>query len=379
MTSDFIVESANCYIVNGPGWYKIPLVMGNGVKGNVANTSAFQVNGYRDFNNNNLVSSSSVKLKDLTGNPDVQNPQIVWTDVDGLVSSTSLSVSSDDNWLIFEVPSSTIAQGNAVISVTDGTNIMWSYHIWVTNHTALDDFTVKRKQGSPAASNPEESFTIMPYYLGWITTGGTLEKYGESTIFVKLKQTGTNSIAVMKVFRPSYIYHIGVPVGTCTNYQWGRKDPFVVGHFTTGSGSNSLYKSIRMPSVFNNSGGFGSNYALWSTNYSSSTSRYTDVSKSIYDPCPAGYKLLESYAFGYSSYYNNFAYNNSSFTDGGGKSFYLPLAGYITSSGSAYGTGEIYFGTAFCNGSSQYYTSHGGWSAQGSTITNCMPILPVKE
>lgn len=381
MTSDFIVESANCYIVNGPGWYRIPLVMGNGVKGNVANTSAFQVSGYRDFNNNNLVSSSSVKLKDLTGNPDVQNPQIVWTDVDGLVSSTSLSVSSDDNWLIFEVPSSSIAQGNAVISVTNGTNIMWSYHIWVTNHTALDDFTVKRKQGSPAVSHPEESFTIMPYYLGWITTGGTLEKYGESTIFVKLEQTGTNSIAVMKVFRPSYIYHIGVPVGTCTNYQWGRKDPFVTGHFTMENTTGSLYQSIRKPSVFNNSGAFGNNYALWSTNYSSSTSRYTDVSKSIYDPCPAGYKLLECYAFGYSSWYNNFTYStdDSSLTDGGGKSFYLPKAGYISSSGTASGTGEIFFGTAFCGGNSQYYTNHGGWSAQSSYITNCMPILPVKE
>lgn len=32
-----IIESANSYIVNGPGWYKIPLVMGNGVKNNAIN------------------------------------------------------------------------------------------------------------------------------------------------------------------------------------------------------------------------------------------------------------------------------------------------------------------------------------------------------
>lgn len=56
-----ITESANCYIVNGAGWYKIPLVMGNGVKNNAPNTSAYNGANFVNYKNNTVSSSGPLK------------------------------------------------------------------------------------------------------------------------------------------------------------------------------------------------------------------------------------------------------------------------------------------------------------------------------
>ena len=226
----------------------------------------------------------------------------------------------------------------------------------------------------------------MPYYLGWIYTGGTLTKYDSSTIYVKLTQTGSSNTKVMKVYRPSYVSSTGNPVGTCTYYQWGRKDPFKDGKYTTSSSSsNTVTKAINTPSVFNSSGGFGQVYNLWSTNYNASAASngYLDVHKSIYDPCPAGYQLLENTAFGYNAG-NILTYTSSdkSFTDGDGKVFYLPFVGWISSSGSPAQQTDLFFCTAHCSGSGnfQYYSVVGTtWNMHSSTYTNCMPVLPAQD
>lgn len=389
MTSDYINESANCYIVNGPGYYKIPLVMGNGVKNGVDNTSAFGVTGYVSFDDTSLKSASNVRLKNHGAVKD-NSADIVWTD-DGYSNAHVVgNLSNDSDWLYFSVgndPDAPIVQSNTVIQVTNTSNVvMWSYHIWVTNHTAADDFSVTRKNYNSYAA---KTFTIMPYYVGWKTTGGTLKQYASSTIYVKLSQLGSGDTKVMKVYRPSYIYNESYPVGTCTFYQWGRKDPFT-NSVSTKNTMNTIAKTITLPEYFEITNSYSSNnYALWSTNYSSSTVRNTKVQKSIYDPCPAGYNVMEVYGFGYSSNLFSFSSTELQFTDGGDHAFYLPFIGNISDQGyfadvGITGTDKLSFWDAFRGGTNaQYYrykpADSTPWNASSASILYGYPVLPMKS
>ena len=183
-----IQESANSYIVNGCGWYQIPLVMGNGVKNNALNPDETTYKGY-----NGTGDDKRVLFKDYKGN-NVQNPylhssssgvgtptsaEIVWEDIEGLIESQKdanghntyelpsgcISQSNGVYWLKFRVPTvregqwihkdnwgstgTTLRneprQGNAVIAVKDASGTtMWSYHIWVT------DYVPRNYSGAPA-------------------------------------------------------------------------------------------------------------------------------------------------------------------------------------------------------------------------------------
>lgn len=77
-------------------------------------------------------------------------------------------------------------------------------------------------------------------------------------------------------------------------YQWGRKDPFAIGHFSTSTDTVTPAESAQHPNVF-----YGKGQNNWFSGSvsdflnSSFTSDNLDVS-SIYDPCPAGYSVPDS-------------------------------------------------------------------------------------
>lgn len=335
MESDYIRESANSYIVNGVGYYKIPLVMGNGVKFNQANTAAYDGTNFINYKGT-TVSSTGPYLHNTGSNPSAA--YVVWEDVSGLIEADASYDLPDDPddldddpiavdgngvyWLRFHVNQA--KQGNAVIAVTDGTNVMWSYHIWVTNYIPQN----YPGGGSADGSVYNTSYTVMPVNLGWVydNSGSTSNVYPGACVYVKLRQFGGKE-AVMKVERPRYSETTTTAANTDSPYggyspyyQWGRKDAFWPGTCPTndakgknvttygknpasasstntpGSGNSTstsgIATSISNPHQFITASpwwGTSDKHDLWNKGQTSYLTSSSSTNKTIYDPCPVGY------------------------------------------------------------------------------------------
>lgn len=302
-TDNYITESANCYIVNGPGYYKIPLVMGNGVINNVVNSNDHTYKGltsktyaveFVNYRNTSITSSPYLKAQGGT----IGTASLLWSDPADLVTVDGIS----GDWLTFHLNKADIEQGNAVIAVYDNSSpatIMWSYHIWVT------DFVPQSRYLTINSNN------LMPYTLGWVTTAGTYQKDG-GAVYVRLKQDTSNQIKVLSLVAPEGAETRTAEGGRTPYYQWGRKDPFmpssVVSGFTatttarSGGFASSYYTSIINPMTLygGNTRWWGNTmapvYNIWTAeDYNGSLASVT--TKTIYDPCPAGYKVPHNQAY----------------------------------------------------------------------------------
>ena len=242
--------TANSYIVSSAGSYKFSTVKGNG--------------------------TTSVGT--------VSKAEVLWesfgTDVTPNVGDLVKNVKYADGTISFDTPS-TFKEGNAVIAAKDASgNILWSWHIWLTDQPLGQEYY-------------NNAGTMMDRNLG--ATSAT----------------------------PGDVGALGLL------YQWGRKDPFL--------GSSSISSEIEAKSTItwpsavssDSSNGTiayatanpttlitcnGSNYDWYYTGSSSTdNTRWTtsESSKSIYDPCPAGWRVPDgssngvwSTALGSSSSYN---------------------------------------------------------------------------
>lgn len=256
------VETANCYIVSKPGvTYKFPVtVMGNGVSG---------------------------------GSPLApKSAQVLWQTGAGLVENVRLK----EGFVSFSIsgePGTTVTPGNAVIAVysEDGCQgrILWSWHLWITG----EDLASKLQTWQAHADAPAQfsSARLMDRNLGAL---GTTDWASSST-----------------------------NVSKGLNYQWGRKDPFV-GPDDSGLKSNVMaptydaggkaISQMALASSFSNAPAWThvdtklsvADIAAYPMAFVSGASNYiwldgnTDGlwsdSKTIYDPCPPGYKVMNQYA-----------------------------------------------------------------------------------
>ena len=243
--------TANSYIVSATGSYKFTTVKGN--------------------------SSESVGA--------VSSAEVLWesfgTDVTPNVGDLVKNVKYADGTISFDTPSA-FNEGNAVIAAKDASGtILWSWHIWLTD----------QPQGQEYYNN---AGTMMDRNLG--ATSAT----------------------------PGDVGALGLL------YQWGRKDPFL--------GSSSISSEIEAKStgtwpsaVSSNSTNGTIEYATAypttfikynSTNYdwyytgSSTTdnTRWTTSTamKSIYDPCPSGWRVPDG---GNNGIWSKALGSSSSFTD----------------------------------------------------------------
>ena len=222
--------SANCYIISEAGLYKFSTVKGN--------------------------SSKSVGA--------VSSAEVLWetfgTDVTPNVGDLVKNISYKNGEVTFQT-ADTFTRGNAVIAAKDASgNILWSWHIWLTDQPQAQVYN-------------NDAGTMMDRNLG--ATSAT----------------------------PGDVGALGLL------YQWGRKDPFL------GSSSisrNTIAKStITWPSAVKSDSSNGTidyatanpttyitynnkNYDWYYTGDSSTdNTRWTTSSsvKSIYDPCPAGWRV----------------------------------------------------------------------------------------
>ncbi|MCI6211632.1 fimbrillin family protein, partial [Bacteroides heparinolyticus] len=338
-----VMRTANCYIVNAAGRYKLPLVYGNAVDkvkvpGTGNNTSAYTStasgtdilttfinhlgNGITDpyiYNNANCTPNSCT---------------LVWQDEQNLV--TNVALSSDGHFLEFTVNQSTIRLGNAVVAVRDASNtVLWSWHIWVTDYVP--------GSGDKAITNfQNRTYTIMPVNLGWCD--GLSITYAERTVLVKFKQTGTASQQTITVKQK---VHTIVELGNNTFYQWGRKDPFM-GALRGANDVKSINKTwydadgnvktnqlpptssfpynndciklgIALPNTYCKNFTMDQKYTnLWSADNTVQTTNDNPVVKTIYDPCPVGYSLPPSNAFTGFTTTGQYAMDTSQFNVSGG-------------------------------------------------------------
>ena len=255
-------STANCYIVTKAGAYAFKAVKGN--------------------------SSESVGS--------VASAEVLWetfgTDVAPAVGDLVKDVSYKDGEITF---TATDKKGNAVIAAKDAAgNILWSWHIWLTDQPKEQEYY-------------HNAGTMMDRNLG--ATSST----------------------------PGDVGALGLL------YQWGRKDPFL--------GSSSISEAVEAkstitwPSAVSSDSSTGTiAYAIanpttfitdnsknddwYYTGYSSTdNTRWTtsDKAKSIYDPCPAGWRVPDggengvwSKALGSSSEFTNVfdnVYKGMNFSD----------------------------------------------------------------
>ena len=307
-------ETANCYVVNAPGYYKFPIVYGNGIVGGIFNLSAFNSSNYVTYNGTKMNTLSSAWISG------VSSASLVWQDANGLIANT-ISIIQDatdnnNNYISFYIPKSSIKQGNAVIAVKNSSNqIMWSWHIWVT---ALDVNSTQAVTSSFGGTL--HTLNFMPVPLGWNSASATVNPKAYT---LSVKQEGSGKIANGTVTQAG---QTGSASGTCTFYQWGRKDPFPPsnGSSLTSTTDKTVYKydasgisttsncwsqssssvniatSILNPSTFyKGSANWCSqdSYELWNVGEDDYNVDFETITKSVYDPSPAGFRLPETAAF----------------------------------------------------------------------------------
>ena len=170
--------------------------------------------------------------------------EIVWEDVPGVVTMPSF----DGKRINFMASG---IEGNALVAAknAEGT-IVWSWHVWVTDKPAEQIY-----------ENSLGSFTVLDRNLGATRADrGTGDEWLES-----------RGLA----------------------YFWGRKDPFWYGNYThTDNEWMTVLTSVANPNMRHRTGTWWIGTSSWSQEHHPYL--WTADLKTIYDPCPIGYKVAVS-------------------------------------------------------------------------------------
>lgn len=282
--------TANCYIVSAPGTYAIPLVYGNAIKNGQPNQSAYNKDRkcYKDYQ------GKEISKPNIEGGT---NAKIIWQD--GGQVSNNLEIK--ENNLVFTVDKSNIKNGNAVVAVTDKYGVvMWSWHLWFRPTEKLETSTLGKGEDKIDVLSKEPLGLAYVKWLQSKNSDGT-NRLKDRHIRIKIKQNDSNgqTATVEIIQKPVYYREINT-----TSYQFGRKDPMpniAVDGFKIEPAAvdgkriqdliqnpGTFYTGDHLYSEFNN----GETYSLWATNITLKEHDRTNTVKSIYDPCPAGYKVL---------------------------------------------------------------------------------------
>ena len=385
--------TANCYVVSAPGWYAFPLVYGNAINNGSPNTSAYAPtaaahgeNYLTPFKKADGAGISSPFIEGATKAypfwEDVLSYALVPEDGCTVLSKTEATnkglTGCGCGYVMFEVKADALTQGNAVLAISNGTDIIWSWHIWVTDED-LTPIAVKNHDGTFNGD-------MLPVNLGWVAADVTTKAtgYPEKTLsvrFVQKKGDKVLNIVEKAPVRRQYVSSTEFSYSGYSPYwQWGRKDPFVranadgenVAENTNISGkaivkdvpakNHDIAFSIKNPDNFiqyfeklepkvwykENSGDKACDYYnLWNANNTGSGSSAPAYSskpvKTVYDPCPPGFQIPQGNAFtGFTTTGENVENNEASkfnvvgsfnkgwnfLTGYGDNTIFFPVSGY---------------------------------------------------
>ena len=307
--------TANCYVVNAAGTYKLPLVYGNAIVNGQQNSGAYDKDTkFVDYNGRHITSPYISR----SGTPD--NATLVWSD--GFYMFKDVKLSDDKQYLIFTLDQYYMQQANAVVAVRDAQdNIMWSWHIWVTEHNINQTAEVSAYQ------NISTKYHLMPYNLGWVDGKMVFYNPRELDFVFTQDKTETRRNMVLTQAGAKLDYR---DIGS-TYYQWGRKDPIVALKNRNELGEDDYrpmetsdpkyqYKvqpglvymkdAIRNPNIYYveqdplpqddhrwlYSESFS--YKLWDgTSQHAAEPNEMGSTKTVYDPSPRGFKVPFPYVF----------------------------------------------------------------------------------
>lgn len=318
-------NTANCYVVKTAGEYCFPLVYGNAIKNGAANTAAYtKVEGEysHDFVNH---------LDNVITDPYIANnagcvpfdAELSVCDTSNIFDKISVAEGNGGQYIRFSVNSVPSTGANGVISVFNESGmVMWSWHIWVWSDD-LTPVTITNRTGA--------DYNILPVNLA------TKKSTTEGKMYNWFYQWGRPTPML-----PPKDYNIK---SNATNY--GVKT------FAFSSAKADTYGiGIQNPQIFYESSSSPYNwfvadacYNLWDANCVSTGNSDNTVIKTVYDPCPAGFKMPNGNAFtGLSSKnavggFNNGWYFKRNAEDTTG--VFFPASGYRNGSyGSLYSVGD---------------------------------------
>ena len=378
------MNTANCYVVTRPGWYKIPAVYGNAFKNGTTNTAAYTSSTSEAFVLHNFIrhdgnAITAPWIKDNGINLDNGIAELLWQDQPNLVKDIQLQ--SDKKYIVFHVSQASIHEGNAVITlkepIFDSYNIVWSWHIWVYGGNDLKVINVKNNKEKSGGRPGQDNFDFLNENLGACHDIGESVSYPQSRVWIKVSNgRKTNIIEITRASGPFSYYGYNSPY-----YQWGRKDPFLP---SNGTGNNDKFlfsvdgivvkrfvirnmssngtpleakdeimNTIKHPDIFNTSYSMDNlYYNLWDTKCNEgggyngiNIAIFESATKSVYDPCPPGFCLPPNGAFtGFTSTGRNTGFFpefnvSGSFDKGwhfrtvlkeesGGETIFFPASGY---------------------------------------------------
>ncbi len=240
-------ETANCYMVNAPGYYSLPLIYGNARgEGGIDNKSAYTSTSecadelankfvLRNFVDHNDKAISGPEIPDgLIG-----DAVLLWQDSPELVRNVHLD--ADRKKINFQIDREAINQGNAVIAVrANGPDktILWSWHIWVTHYDWNNNLILATSKGYE--DNKEYWFT--PCNLGYCDDHD--EDKAAQTYSIRL--TATLPDGTTKEYKVEGVEQDAVEAsfaGDNTYYQWGRKDPMLSGIWNNDTHAHAIVSS----------------------------------------------------------------------------------------------------------------------------------------
>ena len=208
-------NTANCYVVSAPGYYSFPLVYGNALKNRSTNESAYKTGNTGSNILSNFINHTGAGISDpYIANNNGCTPakaELVWQDVMDLVTDIKYNAGSNGGNISFKVDRFSIQQGNAVIAIKDASNnVLWSWHIWVTDENIDNVIEVTNYQNV--------KYNIMPVNLGWCDDDVTT--YAERSCKVRFTAGDASKEVTIRQVSASITIR-----GNHPYYQWGRKDP----------------------------------------------------------------------------------------------------------------------------------------------------------
>ena len=301
------MTTANCYVVNAAGTYKLPLVYGNAIVNGSTNSQAYNDSHFVDYNNKHI---NGPWIKD-SGTP--KDATLVWSD--GFYMFTDVHLEGD--YLVFTINKEYMQQANAIVAVRDANGtIMWSWHIWVTERDINQ--THKVDDWSNGAT-----YDMMSSNLGWVD--GKQVYYDLRELKFTFTQNKTNDVKTMTVTQEGATFDYK-DAGS-TYYQWGRKDPIValMNRDKTGVDdyrrldvptNDYLYKTnddglvtcaegIKHPNVYYVKSTHATAWLtdaayspkLWNIDGTEGNKWVESSKKTVYDPSPKGFKVPVPRAF----------------------------------------------------------------------------------
>ena len=308
-----VENTANSYLISAPGHYRIPLVYGNAIKNGATNSNAYETTATGTYvlqhfqdHAGQPITNPWIEKTNSSAYANIDGAKIVWSDEKDLVTSPTIAHVGGDGYLDFEVKQSDIKSGNAVVAVTKGGTVVWSWHLWFAPKSALNKIEVTNHQGV--------KYNFTEETLGWKPKGEVSTYNAPRTVKVKVEQTiangGAKQFTVINITQNNG----GKKEGIATLYQFGRKDAFPgmdetklpQGSINKNAGDNmSIINGIQNPqnfytwgsSWYNNPPAGYSYYNLWSADNTTTGFNDNAVVKTVYDPCPVGFKMPASNAF----------------------------------------------------------------------------------